>query len=507
MQLTAGQSLQNGKYILNAALYQGELGLTCRATHTYLKQSVILKTLSPTLASHADFGRCQKRFAETVRHLAQCNHPSLVRILDYFQEEGLPFLVMEEVAGRSLADLVKAGGPLPEAQAVFYLRQIGLALHQAHQHQIIHGDVRPQHMLRRQGGEQVVLIGFGLIRECTATLTGLPPNWLVPGYAAPEQYQTPTRTTAATDVYGLAATLYYLLTGQTPVPAPQRDRVPLPRLSQVRPGLSLLVEQAVIRGMEMEPHLRPQSVAEWLNFLPPPSNGNGNGNGNGARNGSTQNGSTKPPAPEPALPVLAELSNPLSVPTAPPVSVDSGLGSVPQQIPQVAAPSRLPKVLFLSAAIATSVGLGLGLALRFSAATLPGSTFLRIEQTFPEREWAGTAAPNGESTPQPSAPVEPVAPTRNSIAPLPPRKAPVQLATPRPSPVDIPIAAPSPLAPAAEPAIPEPSPLPPDLPAPAATPSTLPSPTLSAPSPVAPLPPSPSTKELEPPQPSPIPGS
>jgi serine/threonine-protein kinase len=113
-----------------------------------------------------------------------------------------------------------------------------------------------------------VLIDFGIAREfnngAKQTHTGL----VSEGYAPIEQYLTQAQRTAATDVYGLAATLYALLTAQVPIPALLRDREKMPSPRELQPHLSGAVNQAVSRGMAVEPQFRPTTVAEWLQLLP-----------------------------------------------------------------------------------------------------------------------------------------------------------------------------------------------------------------------------------------------
>ncbi|MFN7854478.1 MAG: protein kinase domain-containing protein, partial [Dolichospermum sp.] len=129
-------------------------------------------------------------------------------------------------------------------------------------------DIKPDNIILRQGTQEVVLIDFGIAREfnngAKQTHTGL----VSEGYAPIEQYLTQAQRTAATDVYGLAATLYALLTAQVPIPALLRDREKMPSPRELQPHLSGAVNQAVSRGMAVEPQFRPTTVAEWLQLLP-----------------------------------------------------------------------------------------------------------------------------------------------------------------------------------------------------------------------------------------------
>jgi serine/threonine-protein kinase len=178
-------------------------------------------------------------------------------------------MVMEYIRGDTLgAAFVLPGIPLPEATAIHYIRQIGAALQVVHNNGLLHRDIKPDNIILRQGTQEVVLIDFGIAREfnngAKQTHTGL----VSEGYAPIEQYLTQAQRTAATDVYGLAATLYALLTAQVPIPALLRDREKMPSPRELQPHLSGAVNQAVSRGMAAEPQFRPTTVAEWLQLLP-----------------------------------------------------------------------------------------------------------------------------------------------------------------------------------------------------------------------------------------------
>lgn len=367
MKLTVGETLQNGKYTLDAVLGQGGFGVTFKATHTYLGQAVVIKTLNDNRSTEADFEPLRHRFIAEARRLARFQHPHIVRVSDFFEEAELPFIVMDYIPGQNLADLVRR--PLPEAQAIYYIQQLGTALSVLHDNGVLHRDVKPQNAMVRAGAEQVILIDFGIAREFTTGVTQTNTGLLSAGYAPIEQYLPQHRWTPATDVYSLAATLYALLAAQTPVASVLRDRVPLPNLRQFQPDLSPAVEEAVLQGMALEAEERPQSVREWLALLP---------EGIAAAqprsfDHSLTGGATLPvfpvrPAIMPTTPTLATPTATVATSTVRrPRSTASarvvrrrGRRSAP-----AASSSRFPyKGLMATGAIAAVVGAGLGLALR-----------------------------------------------------------------------------------------------------------------------------------------------
>ncbi|NMG58787.1 serine/threonine protein kinase [Geitlerinema sp. P-1104] len=266
MNVRAGTLLNNGKYAIEAPLGQGYFGATYRATHGQLWQPVILKTLGDTLLNHPNRNEFARQFVEQARLLARCQHPNLPRVLDLFDEQGQVFLVLEYVSGNSLLERVNSQRPLSPQEALTVIQQVANAVEALHQQGLLHRDIKPEHILQVPGGDRLVLIEIGLTRDLTTgagqTYSGL----LSPGYAAPEQYNG-APSSPATDVYALAATAYYLLSGQPPASAPLRDRVPLKSLDDGSP-LGAALEEAILTGLDLNPQTRPRSLRDWLAVLP-----------------------------------------------------------------------------------------------------------------------------------------------------------------------------------------------------------------------------------------------
>ncbi|HEY9725237.1 MAG TPA: hypothetical protein V6D50_02210, partial [Chroococcales cyanobacterium] len=159
----------------------------------------------------------------------------------------------------------------------------------------------------RRGTQEVVLIDFGIAREFTAESSQTHTSMVSDGYAPIEQYLSKVKRTPATDVYGLAATLYALLTAHIPTPAVIRDRQPMSAPRELQPQISAAVNQAVMRGMAVEARYRPATVDEWLSLLPASLLGTSNGSNTGSS--PTQTAVTIPIDPH-QLPQLAETSLP-----------------------------------------------------------------------------------------------------------------------------------------------------------------------------------------------------
>ena len=262
-----GKPLQGGKYKLETVLGRGGFGLTFRAHQNYLDQSVVIKTLNEDHWQAPNLGDLQRQFQDEARRLAMCSHPNVVRVSDFFVEDNLPYMVMDYIPGRSLYDIVIPGNPLPVKAAVSYVTQIGGALQAVHAKGLLHRDVKPQNIMVHAQTGSAILIDFGIARELTQNPAQTHTSIVSEGYAPIEQYLPRAHRSAATDVYGLAATLYTLLTAEIPRAAVLRDRDPLIPIRQLRPDLSAGMVAAIEQGMNIELRDRPQSVGRWLTLL------------------------------------------------------------------------------------------------------------------------------------------------------------------------------------------------------------------------------------------------
>ena len=275
MNLTAGTVLLKGNYVLDTQLGNGVFELTYRATNTQSGQTVVIKTLGENLRQHSEIDQFKQKFLEMAERLSRCKHQNLVQVLDYFEEAGCPYLVMEYIPGQTLAALVESK-VLPEAKALEYIRQTANALSVLHKAGLLHRDVKPQNIIRRQDTDCVVLCEFGITSEFTAGVMQTHANLLSAGYAPQEQYSLEAQRTRATDIYALAATLYDLLLGRPPLPAPVRqalqtknaDRLFLTELQQHTHKLSPTVKQALWQALAIAPQKRPQTVEAWLALFP-----------------------------------------------------------------------------------------------------------------------------------------------------------------------------------------------------------------------------------------------
>ncbi len=263
MTLTVGSTLQAGKYVIQAMADYGELEVVYHAKHTPLNQTVVLKTLNENLRDHPDFERFSQRLIESATHLARCQHPNLVRVLDCFDDQGIPYIAVEHIAGQSLATVIRDGQSLSGSQALLYIRQVGVAINHVHQQGLVYRCVEPQFIIRNYGTDHVVLTGVGLGALFPLLVESSALSALGAGVQAPALWSD-SPGTPASDISAIARTLFFLLTGDRLLDADAVDRS---TLRQRHPHLPAGVEAAIRRGVTHEASLPPIDLMEWLDSL------------------------------------------------------------------------------------------------------------------------------------------------------------------------------------------------------------------------------------------------
>ncbi|MFN6469453.1 MAG: serine/threonine protein kinase [Nostoc sp. SerVER01] len=271
MAWVAGDRLQGGKYTIERELGRGRFGITYLVKNKNGDRFVI-KTLNDDLLnslSQFERERLKTMFLREALKLQKCKHKYIVEVLDSFEEADCLCLVMEYVNEVSLADLRPP--TLSEPDALRYIQQIGEALIVVHENELIHRDVHPGNILlrNREGQLEAVLIDFGLALDFDHILTTSRTKETSDGFTPPELYARGTITRAYSDIYSLAATLYKLLTGRTPVDAVKRkvDGEHLVSPKEWNPQISEGTNRAILKGMQLDAKQRPQSMREWLDLL------------------------------------------------------------------------------------------------------------------------------------------------------------------------------------------------------------------------------------------------
>jgi formylglycine-generating enzyme required for sulfatase activity len=283
--------LQN-RFLLEKLLGAGGFGETYRAQDEKMGRSVVLKVLNAEQQANP---AARQRFKAEAEVLAKLQHPGVVTVHDLIEvdrvltpevqrgflsrlifggaeenAEKQDVIVMEWLDGRDLVAYMSnvQRWCLPEVEALEYIDRAAKALEHVHAQGLLHRDIKPANIMRCNDG-RIKLIDFGLAKQFDPTLTYQNTGCLTEGYAPIEQYERRGKFTNALDVYALAATLYYLLTGKNPLSAEMRSGgvYKLEPPQTLNPSISPAVNSAVMRGMEFEPADRPQEVAGFRRLL------------------------------------------------------------------------------------------------------------------------------------------------------------------------------------------------------------------------------------------------
>ena len=215
--------------------------------------------------------RFKQKFIKEARTIFRLNHPNIVRILDVFEENGTAYYVMDYIEGESLGDMVKRRGAIPEAEALGYVKDAASALEYIHSKNINHLDIKPSNLVLRHDDGKVLVIDFGVAKQYDAVTsegTTTTPVGISHGYSPAEQYRKNgvQAFSPQSDVYALAATLFKLLTGNTPPEAMEIQDEGLPVAELQEKQISRPVISAIAMAMKGR-HERTQSVAEFISNL------------------------------------------------------------------------------------------------------------------------------------------------------------------------------------------------------------------------------------------------
>jgi eukaryotic-like serine/threonine-protein kinase len=267
-----------GRYRLDVLIGHGGSSTVYRAFDTVLERPVAIKLMHREIASNSEQ---LERFRREARAVARLSHPHIVTVVDAGEElEGagaeqmaMPYIVFEYVEGETLKELLRRTGPLEIPQAIAYAIEIARALGAAHEHMIVHRDVKPQNVLIGVEGSAKIT-DFGIAR--TLTEEGLTIEGRVLGttdYVSPEQ-ALGQPVTGQSDIYSLGIVLYEMLTGavpfeaQTPVAVAMRHvREDVPDVQRSRPEVSAVTAAVVDRATAKDLSLRYPDVPTMLGDL------------------------------------------------------------------------------------------------------------------------------------------------------------------------------------------------------------------------------------------------
>ena len=268
----------NGRYDVLARLGVGGVGVVYQGRQVQLDRLVAIKVLQQSAAASPEWRR---RFEREARVLSALAHPNIVPITDFGIDGDVPYLVMELLQGKTLADLINEG-PVSPARALDIVGQTLRGLAFAHRQGIAHRDLKPANIFLQalpDHADHVRLLDFGMAKFLEGASSPSPAENLsrvgvvfgTPSYMAPEQAKAERVDTRA-DIYAAGVILFQLLAGRLPYVADTPEGVmeahvfePVPSLAEVRPDLSIarLVQPVIDRAMAKKPAERyPQAL--WM---------------------------------------------------------------------------------------------------------------------------------------------------------------------------------------------------------------------------------------------------
>lgn len=261
----------NQRYKIFKELGKGGMAIVYEAQDLLLDRKVALKMLRPEYVNDKNF---VKRFRHEAKAVARLSHPNVVNIYDIGQEGDYQYLVMEDIEGNNLKDLIKEKGKLGVVEALQIASQISAALVVAHKNNIIHCDIKPHNILLTKD-MQVKVTDFGIARAVTSAITMTITDTIVGSahYFSPEQARG-SEIKARSDLYSLGIVLYEMLTGVVPFRGDSPISVALKHIQEIPKKPTLInsdipikVENIVMKAITKDPSERFNNAEEMKNVI------------------------------------------------------------------------------------------------------------------------------------------------------------------------------------------------------------------------------------------------
>jgi tRNA A-37 threonylcarbamoyl transferase component Bud32 len=254
------------RYEIRGEIGRGGMATVYLAWDPNFDREVAIKVLPRELLHDPSF---RTRFQREARTIAALEHPAIVPVYDFGEQDGVPFLVMRHMSGGSLVSRIRAG-PIPPAEAAKILLRIGSALDAAHAKGIVHRDLKPANILFDSYGE-AYLGDFGIAQLSghSGTLTG-PMVLGTPAYMSPEQIRGEKKVDGRSDIYALGIVMFEMLTGKAPFEADSPVKMmmmhlstPPPRVPETAIHLPAGANDIISRALAKEPDERYQKAADF----------------------------------------------------------------------------------------------------------------------------------------------------------------------------------------------------------------------------------------------------
>ena len=252
-----------GDFEIVEEIGRGGMGVVYKAYERTLRRTVALKVLHPEIAADPSLA---KRFRREAILAANLSHPNIVPVFQIEEGEQPRYFTMEFVQGRSLKDKIHVQGGLEPAEAVRIALAACDALEHAHQHNIIHRDIKPGNILLQDPGGRVRITDFGIAQDVTGRLAEVTTtegtSSGTPAFMSPEQ-NLGRELDARTDIFSLGMTLYYMLTGRLAYQVRNRAELAVAFTSQTpdppsrfAPGIQPRLDQIVMKMIAVDPARR-----------------------------------------------------------------------------------------------------------------------------------------------------------------------------------------------------------------------------------------------------------
>ncbi len=266
------KSKQFGRYQIIKKIGKGGMASVFSAYDPQFDRKVAIKVLPKELTKDPQF---LERFIREARTIARLEHPSIVPVYDYGEQDGQPYLVMRHMTGGTLREFLKRHGPLSLQQTINLLSRLAPALDKAHSVGIVHRDVKPANILFDEDGNPY-LSDFGIVKLTLSdtTLTGTAETIGTPAYMSPEQARTQKDIDGRSDIYSLAVILFEMLTGEQPYKADTpvgmvvaHIQDPIPHIAEKRGDLPVTAQKVIDRGLAKERTERFDTSRELVDAL------------------------------------------------------------------------------------------------------------------------------------------------------------------------------------------------------------------------------------------------
>ncbi|MCX6159155.1 MAG: protein kinase [Ignavibacteriae bacterium] len=260
-------------YNVVAPIGEGGMGKVFLAEHISLKRKAAIKILNPEISGISGI---RNRFINEARILANLNHPNIVSIYDFFENNGDLIIIMEFAEGFPISEVIAKKGFLAENTCLLIYEKILEAFSYAHSKNIVHRDIKPANIiLQREGSPKILDFGIAKITDSDSKLTRTGSNVGSINYMSPEQVLN-SNIDNRSDIYSLGITLFEMLSGRLPYDVDMKNdyivqdfivRAPIMSLRKLNPIISENTERAIIKATAKDPNNRYDNCIDFLNAL------------------------------------------------------------------------------------------------------------------------------------------------------------------------------------------------------------------------------------------------